>query len=365
VRGSGAYDMTSGRALTSSEGENRGDIGAAQLPAMTALPPHAERNRSPVFVLGCPRSGTTLLYHMLLSAGGFAVYRTESSVFNVLKPWFGNLAVQGNRRRLMDAWLRSKLFERSGLGASDIRAKVMAGCHGAGDFLRIIMEEMSRRQNVDRWADCTPEHLLYIPEIKKAFPNALVIHMIRDGRDVALSLEKQRWIRPLSSRTGSGLLVAGLYWEWMVTKGREHGRNITKDYIEVRFEDLIQAPQETLRSLSAFIEQDLDYDQIQERAIGSVKKPNTSFEMESAEGEFDPVSRWKSGFPPRELEKLELMIGHTLRELGYIPSPERDSRRVWLIAMRNMCRLSFGSKLWMKRHTSLGRILMRSDLTWL
>ena len=52
-------------------------------------PESGARSKAPVFVLGCPRSGTTLLYHMLLSAGNFAVYRAESQVFNLLEPRFG------------------------------------------------------------------------------------------------------------------------------------------------------------------------------------------------------------------------------------------------------------------------------------
>src|SRR5712692_5353449 len=100
-----------------------------------------QQTKPPVFVLGCPRSGTTLLYHMLLSAGGFAVYRAESNVFNSLGPRFGDLSIPGNRRRLMKVWLRSKLFGRSGLDAAQIEAKVLAECRNAGDFLRIVMEE--------------------------------------------------------------------------------------------------------------------------------------------------------------------------------------------------------------------------------
>src|SRR5690349_13992350 len=50
------------------------------------------RKDAPVFVLGCGRSGTTLLYHMLLSAGDFAVYRTESNAINLLEPRFGDLS---------------------------------------------------------------------------------------------------------------------------------------------------------------------------------------------------------------------------------------------------------------------------------
>jgi hypothetical protein len=324
-----------------------------------------ERGRAPVFVLGCPRSGTTLLYHMLLSAGGFVVYRTESSVFNVLQPCFGNLAAQGNKKRLMAAWMQSKLFERSGLDAREIENKVMAECKSAGDFLRIVMEEMARRQNAPRWADCTPEHLLYIQEIKEEFPRALIIHIIRDGRDVALSLEKQHWVRPLFPDRGAGLLAAGLYWEWIVGRGRNGGRNLGPDYLEVHFEDLIQSPREALRTVSSFIDQDLDYDRIQETAIGSVKEPNTSFEMKSNGGEFAPVSRWRKNFPPKELEKLEAMIGPALREFGYSTEEAGNSRQVLVAAERSIYRINFSSKLWLKRHTSLGRIFMKPDLSWL
>ena len=126
----------------------------------------ASRSKAPVFVLGCPRSGTTVLYHMLLSAGGFAVYRSETNVFNLLAPRFGGMHSSGDRKELMDTWLNSMLFRVSGLDAKRIRARIMQECHGAGDFLRMTMEEIAQSQGVERWADCTPEHLLYMQEIK-------------------------------------------------------------------------------------------------------------------------------------------------------------------------------------------------------
>lgn len=64
------------------------------MPSLT----NRSRDKAPVFVLGSVRSGTTLLYHMLLSAGGFAVYRSESNVFNLLEPRFGDLHVRRNRK---------------------------------------------------------------------------------------------------------------------------------------------------------------------------------------------------------------------------------------------------------------------------
>src|SRR5437588_11138367 len=101
----------------------------------------ASRAKAPVFVLGCPRSGTTVLYHMLLSAGNFAVYRTESNVFSVLQPHFGNLSSASNRRNLLRLWLKSRLFQSTGLNAEEISEKIMRDCRSAGDFLRIMMEE--------------------------------------------------------------------------------------------------------------------------------------------------------------------------------------------------------------------------------
>src|SRR5947208_10690061 len=92
----------------------------------------ATRKEAPVFVVGCVRSGTTLLYHMLLSAGGVAVYRSESNAFNLLEPRFGDLRVLRNRERLMEAWLNSKLFAVSGLDAEEIRAKVLAEATNGG-----------------------------------------------------------------------------------------------------------------------------------------------------------------------------------------------------------------------------------------
>src|SRR5712691_2039976 len=84
------------------------------------------RSKAPVFVLGCGRSGTTLLYHMLLSSGNFAVYRTESNVINLLEPRFGDLSVARNRRRLLQAWYHSRLYTLSGLDKSELEARVMA-----------------------------------------------------------------------------------------------------------------------------------------------------------------------------------------------------------------------------------------------
>jgi hypothetical protein len=303
---------------------------------------------------------------MILSAGDFAVYRTESNVFNLLVPKFGNLHTRRQRETLMKVWLQSKLFERSGLEKEAIYQRILQDCRSGGDFLRIVMGEIARSQGVRRWADCTPEHLLYIREIKKQIPDALIIHIIRDGRDVALSMAKQKWIRPFPWQDGQDVLLAGFFWEWIVSKGRVLGQEVGRDYFEVRFEDLVNNPKETLSVLAEFIEHDLDYDRIRRVAIGSVGEPNSSFSNPSSEP-FNPIGRWKHSFTPQDLATFEKAIGHFLQSLGYSASisQEESPSSLMLREKRALYRFCFESKFRLKSQTPLGRWLIRSDFSWL
>jgi Sulfotransferase family len=321
-------------------------------PARTNDAKHAVRSKAPVFVLGCPRSGTTVLYHMLLSAGNFAVYRAESNVYSVLQPRFGNLTSESNRRELLCYWLRSKLFQVSGLDAPAIQEKILRECRGAGDFLRIVMEGTARAQGVERWADCTPDHLLYMREIKREIPEALFVHIIRDGRDVALSYARQGWAYPFPWDRNQQVAVAGLYWEWIIGKGRKFGRELARDYYELHYEDLIEKPRETLLALSNFVGQQLDYDRIRQVAIGSVSEPNSSF---ASARDFRPVGRWAEHLTPEQVTDLEALIGSFLRELGY---PLATNKNVgWREARFRATYFSwFNLRHWLKSSTPLGRL---------
>jgi len=333
-----------------------------KLPADTASrggtqPLAAKKSKAPIFVVGCPRSGTTVLYHMLLSAGDFAVYRTESNVFNLLVPRFRGMRSAADRQELLDVWVRSKLFRVSGLDPREISAKIVAECRSGGDFLRIVMEEIAHKQGVSRWADCTPEHLLYMEEIKRQIPDALFVHIIRDGRDVALSYVKQGWSHPLPWDRDDRLGVAGLYWQWLVRRGREQAKRLGADYQEVRFEDLIAWPQETLSRLGLFVGHDLDYDRIQSAGIGSVSEPNSSFTAE-AEGTFNPVARWKTNMSAEQIAGFEDLVGDSLLELGYGPLLRTGYRTTFrAVRMRATYSALFDAKHWTRTYTPLGRFV--------
>jgi hypothetical protein len=319
--------------------------------------------KPPVFIVGCPRSGTSYLYHLLLSAGGFAEFRTQMNVFDVLAPIYGDLGVLKNKAKMMDEWLQSKAFDVSGLQAEEIKAKVLSECRSASDFLRIVMEEVARERGVDRWIDSTPTNIVHLLRIKKDFPDARIIHIIRDGRDVALSLDKRGWSRPLPWDRDKGLLAAGLYWEWIVRKGRKLGSILQPDYLEVRYEDLVHEPAETLQRLAVFLHHDLDYARIRQASIGSVKTPLTSFKEDLEQGQFTPVGRWKNSdkFPSDQLVLFESLVGDYLQQLGYALSGNSSAQVKHSLAakrMRSVYRVYYEFKQWAKINTPLSRLIV-------
>lgn len=281
-----------------------------------------ERRYAPVFVVGSARSGTTLLYDTLLSSGGFALYFGESNIFNFLGPRLGDLRVPENRRRMLDVWLGSRLFSVSGLDRRRVEEIIDEHCQNAGDFLRIIMDEIASRQHAWRWAGNAPEEILHIRRIKETIPEALIIHMIRDGRDVCISLSEKRYIRPFPWKDRETPEGAALYWQWIVRKGRTAGAWLGNDYTEVRFEELVREPRAVLRRLSAFLDHDLNYDRIKMNAVGTVASPNSSFKKSS---NFNPLARWKNQLPPERLARIEALVGPTLVDLGYELATTRTS----------------------------------------
>lgn len=313
--------------------------------------------KPPVFIVGCPRSGTSFLYHLLLSAGGFARFHTQMNVFDVLEPIFGDLSVAGNKKKMMREWLRSKAFAVSGLEAGEIEAKVMAECRNGSDFIRIVMEEIARKQGVDRWIDSTPTNIPHMLRISRDFPEARFIHIIRDARDVALSLDKRQWSRPLPWDRQRSLLAAGLYWEWIVRKGRKNGSVLGPKYMEVRYEELVEQPQPPLERIGKFLQHELDYARIQETSVGSVKKPLTAFKEDLKEGRFTPVGRWKDKFPPDQLVWFERLVGNYLQELGYTLSRPADGTEhsFEVRKMRWIYSNFYEFKQWAKINTPLSR----------
>jgi hypothetical protein len=316
--------------------------------------------------MGCHRSGTNLLYDMLLSSGGFAIYRGYLPIYKILIARYGSMASRANREKIVATWLRSKGFRRTGLGAEYFSPRIQDECRTGGDFIRVVLDTVTQQQNGQRWAFYDPDNVLHFRKVKKDIPNALFVHIIRDGRDIALSLKKMGGFAPLPwDRSEKNSLVAtALYWEWMVHRGRECGQLFPADYVEIRYEDLIISPRETLAKLGSFIDHDLDYDRVQQAGLGSLSKTNSSFREEGEKEKINPLGRWKERLSTANIAAIEGTVGACLEENGYQLSLPEAERHISLRGslMRAMYPAFLGGKLWLKLHTPLGRLANMSAL---
>jgi hypothetical protein len=313
----------------------------------------AIRSAAPIFVVGSARSGTTLLYHMLLSSGSFAHFRGEPAVFDLLVPKFGDLSIARNRERMMNSWIGSNMHRASGLDGRSIRSKVLNECRSNADFLRILMHEVALVQGAERWAVWGPDNLLYMSTIKAQMPDARFIHIIRDGRDVALSMHTEGFIRPFAWDKEKSLLVAGLHWQWKVRAGLQQAQAFTSDYFEVRFESLVSNPQTVLADISRFVGCELTYQRIKRDGVGTVKNTNSSFRLLNKDLAANPIGRWRRCLTSSQIASLESCIGDMLQSLGYELSSARSAKQ--LLWFTTLYPTFFSIKHWLKQHTKAGR----------
>jgi hypothetical protein len=134
------------------------------------------------------------------------------------------------------------------------------------------------------------------------------------------------------------------------------------DYFEVRYEDLVHEPAETLQRLAVFLHHDLDYARIKQASIGSVKTPLTSFKEDLERGQFTPVGRWKDKdkFPPDQLAAFENLVGNYLEQLGYALSGSNTSANhsLGVKTMRATYSIWYEFKQWAKINTPLSRLMV-------
>jgi LPS sulfotransferase NodH len=323
-----------------------------------------ERNRRPVFVMGCHRSGTNLLYDTLLSAGGFAVYRGYLPIYEILVPRFGSLDNLQNRQKIVSTWLKSKGFRRAGVEGAQLATELLAEGRSAGAFIRIVMDKIAASQDAQRWALYDPDSVLHVARIRKDIPHPLFIHIIRDGRDIALSLMKMEGFRPFPwSRHARTLLETALYWEWMVHQGRQQGRQVPEDYVEIHYEELVNKPRGVLARLGDFLDHDLDYERIQNAGLGRLRESNSSFRDDEKEIK-NPVNRWKEKLSHQQVVELESLIGPTLQEFGYALTVDEEQRRARfrLKLLASLYPRFLGAKQWLKLNTPMGRFASLSAL---
>jgi hypothetical protein len=221
---------------------------------------------------------------------------------------------------LVERVLHYHRFARLGIPEPVAReASARAGTYG--EFVSELYSEHARLHGKELAGEKTPDYVRYLPLLHSLFPRARVIHIIRDGRDVALSTLE--WAR---EDKGPGkfalwreqpVAVCALWWRWQVETGRREGARLGPEiYRDVRYEDLVADPETTLRNLSEFLELPFAPEMVSFHAGKTKSDPRLS--AKSAWLPPTPGLRdWRRDMAPRDLELFEAIAGDFLSELGY------------------------------------------------
>jgi hypothetical protein len=199
----------------------------------------------PVIVLGVGRSGTTLLRVMLDRHTMLAIPYESFFV--------PQLAHRHGRRPDVDKFLddlaRLRTLYDWGITPEDVRPRLREGM-ATREAIAAIFETYAERQGKPRWGDKTPLYMQQLPLLERLFPDAIWVHLVRDGRDAALSFLElpegfsgKTWALP---RTVPQFAAR---WRTEILSGRRLGRHAGERYLELRYEDLVAEPERELRRI--------------------------------------------------------------------------------------------------------------------
>jgi hypothetical protein len=283
----------------------------------------AESQNPCVFVVGCQRSGTTLLQQMLDAHPDLAVTCDTEFIPRVpaagaapdarLEPEIVERAI-GYRTRSGRAG-----FDNLGL-SEDTARRLGTAAQTYADFVALLFDEVAASRNKAKAGDKTPDYCRYIPLLHGLFPWARFVDIVRDGRDVALSM--LRWAKtsprgPVRSPIWqeSPVAACALWWTDMVTIAAKGGARLgAGGYLRVRYEELIARPEAVLKQVTDFLglpfaAEMLRYYEGKEQ----VRRPGETSNLPPTAGLRD----WRTQMERRDLEVFESLAGELLAELGY------------------------------------------------
>jgi hypothetical protein len=286
--------------------------------------------RPPVpFIVGVGRSGTTMLRLMLDAHPDLAIPPETHFVPD-----------------LIDAIERGESPEQAVETMTAVRqwgdlrtdpADVLARWRQLDEFapgpaLRALYEIYAERQGKPRYGEKTPAYVRSMVKIEGALPEARFIHVIRDGRDVALS----RWKRTLGDKDPAPAGQVAETWQRRIRRAQRHGRKVAH-YLELRYEDLVSDTEPNLRRIAGFLELPWDPVMLSYHEHAAERMAEMARDLPASDGKPtrpgaermqahamtqkppDPSAmyRWKERMSPEDVAAFDAAAGELLAELGY------------------------------------------------
>ncbi|HEY2273248.1 MAG TPA: sulfotransferase [Jatrophihabitantaceae bacterium] len=273
----------------------------------------------PVLLVGCPRSGTTLLSVILHAHPRIAMPPETRFLWPVYQDRnsFGDLNSPRNRRKLARRITRRDTrFVQLGLDRKKVIRRIVKAPPTVGSAMAIVWQEFARSRGKQRWGEKRPLYWQQMDWLMRLFPDAQVVHLIRDPRACVSSLLDVHWWH-------GGFYDAVTTWVMSDRELKAFGKRAASDsYYALRYEDLLAEPRAELSKLCDFLGEDFDEamlefakaaeDIVPERKVWHSR---THGPLDSSRGE-----RWRTRLQPDQVALIEAVAVDQMRANGYEPS---------------------------------------------
>ena len=271
----------------------------------------------PIFIVGCERSGTTILRLMLNEHSRIALPPQTKFSRKVYKRrlLFGNLVIKKNRKKIIQWMLERKNNTKLvDLKLDDkVLEKIWNKCTSLGAIIASVFQQYSLARNKPRWGDKRPYYIRYITQLFRLYPDAQIIHVVRDGHDCLASLKKMPW-------WGKNAIFSMLNWRHAVRIG-SNAVNVYKDqFMEIRYEDLIKEPESQLEQICKFLNESYEPEMINfhlnaQQNIPEYKKPWHYKTSKPLTATF--IGQWRKELSKSETQILEWCAQKELMQWNY------------------------------------------------
>lgn len=273
-----------------------------------------DQEQTPFFIVGAQRSGTTMLRLMLNQHSALCIPFESVFIpaFYRRLDEYGDLASRSSIECLLDDIIADPWVQKGGLVPDRAAVLEQQPTDYAG-LVDVIFRTYAHARSKSRWGDKTPGYVEEIDVINELFPECQVIHLIRDGRDVALSLSGLSWGSP-------NLIKNARDWRWKTILGRKMGGMIGSRYIEVFYEELVRDPKLVLGRICDCLSVDYEDGMLTypESARGEMPSRSLTWHGSSiAPPNRSKVDAWRSRMSMSDQIVFETVAGDALDLFGY------------------------------------------------
>lgn len=270
-----------------------------------------------IIILGCPRSGTTLLQLMLHAHPRIAIPPETRFMLDVYRrrAEFGDLHDSANRRKLAEAIVgpRNTRYRDLKLNRDETVAAIVDGPPTVGSALGTVFRQYAHRFDKQRWGDKRPGYYQAVEELHRMFPHAQFVHLIRDGRDCVGSLKQMPWYKQTSYHAIST-------WAEAIDYGRSAARRLGPDtFYQLRYEDLVSDPSRELSALCDFLGEEFDPVMCEPQRVAKSAVPKFKTWHQNTRRDVNATSSgsWQKRLEPWEAALAETVLARRLQENGY------------------------------------------------